>query len=723
MPPLPGFTSNPLQTRCDLAQAASVLLSPLQACQSSKKARIRLPSQTGAGFDEVSAQLEGFARPLLAIAPLLLHSNDSNDSTGLLKWLDGFAAGVDPASEEYWGDIGDVDQRMVETESIALLLLFNPTIVRERLGDEVLRNLTAWLRGTHHKRMPVSNWRWFRIFVNLALVKVLGVPESEVKEELDQDLAILDSFYMGEGWNSDGPWGEQASQADYYSGSFAIQFSQLLFVYFVDHEAHRERVERYKEQARDFAAKFWRFFDRDGKTLLLLSHSGFIYVIVRLTHPSCCAGAGIPFGRSMTYRFAFAAFWAAAALVKVGLEPYLNLGEVKGLLLRHLRWWADEERSGIFHSDGSLTIGYTYPNMYLTEDYNSPQSPYWCLKSFLILALPETDDFWKSKEEGHPIERLQNPLESTLLDQPKQIVVNDPAHHYLLSAGQFTSKTFKAREAKYCKFAYSSSVGFSVPAGTLLHQMAPDSTLAVRFAHDEFWRTRSHPCHVRVTKVKSNRADIEVSCLTSTWTPWKHRSSFKIETTLIPPYNNELSGWHIRLHRLSGWDEATSSDDEVELMDAGFAIPCLSSTGRFLTTLKHDSNGQRGWTDSAKDAPNTFITSKSGASGVLDLTTALGFSGQTRANRDALTRSQADVLRTDPNTNLIFTRTVVPFVKHTISLRNNSQTDLYLVTAVFCVKPTSDLTPKEIDQLWRRQPSLTLDSNGVLEVGLEKSQP
>src|SRR6478609_8229237 len=108
-------------------------------------------------------------------------------------------------------------------------------------------------------------------------------------------------------------------------------------------------------------------------------------------------GAAIPFGRSMIYRFAMAAFWAAAALADVALPaPVHNLGIVKGMLLRHLRWWATKQ--DIFNSDDTLNVGFAYPNLYLTENYNSSQSVYWCLKSFLVLLLPESHKFWTEVE-------------------------------------------------------------------------------------------------------------------------------------------------------------------------------------------------------------------------------------------------------------------------------------------------------------------------------------
>lgn len=276
MPPLSGFTSNPLHTRADLLEAAAALIAPLRHHKSPANARILFPFQTGAGFDEVAAQLEGFARPLFAVAPLLMdygYASSQEKSLGLSSWIEGIAAGVDPQSPEYWGEIGDIDQRMVETESIAFALLLKPEVFFSRINHTVKANLVRWLRGIQGKRMPANNWRWFRIFVNLALVKALRVAREEVRDEIKADFAVLDSFYLGEGWSSDGVWGEERAQADYYSGSFAIQFAQLLFVRFEEGGEYEERVQRYKCQAREFASKFWKFFDIEGEKPNATRHS------------------------------------------------------------------------------------------------------------------------------------------------------------------------------------------------------------------------------------------------------------------------------------------------------------------------------------------------------------------------------------------------------------------------------------------------------------------
>ena len=86
------------------------------------------------------------------------------------------------------------------------------------------------------------------------------------------------------------------------------------------------------------------------------------------------------------------AFWGALAYADVELPAPLTWGMVKGMVLRHLRWW--QKQPDMWSSSGTLTIGYTYPNMYvsnwpvpppgscmsliepqLAENYNSPGSP------------------------------------------------------------------------------------------------------------------------------------------------------------------------------------------------------------------------------------------------------------------------------------------------------------------------------------------------------------
>jgi hypothetical protein len=70
----------------------------------------------------------------------------------------------------------------------------------------------------------------------------------------------------------------------------------------------------------------------------------------------------------MIYRFAVVATFSAFALADVPPPAPLTWGHIKGVVLRHLRYWSGLPH--IFSSDGTLNIGYTYPNMNMTENYN-----------------------------------------------------------------------------------------------------------------------------------------------------------------------------------------------------------------------------------------------------------------------------------------------------------------------------------------------------------------
>ena len=80
---------------------------------------------------------------------------------------------------------------------------------------------------------------------------------------------------------------------------------------------------------------------------------------------SIFSGRAIPFGRSLTYRFAMSSFWGAVAFADLELPAPLTWGVVRGLQLRNIRWWA--QQAGAYNADGTLTIGYVYPNQSMTE--------------------------------------------------------------------------------------------------------------------------------------------------------------------------------------------------------------------------------------------------------------------------------------------------------------------------------------------------------------------
>ncbi|KAH8656002.1 hypothetical protein BGZ60DRAFT_385188 [Tricladium varicosporioides] len=682
MPHLPGFSDNPLRTRADLITAVYTLLEPLIPYQSPKGARIRLPVSTATHFDETAAQLEGFARPLWAITALLT-SADANLPVDkrLQGWINGFAAGTDPTSgaEEYWGDVSDTDQRMVEIEILGFALLAAP---RAFLGapdsvdeNDIKRrsNITKYLKSVNGKSFPQTNWLWFRVMANLALVKSCGVPYDELKESMNTDLEILDTFYIGGGWASDGSWCEDQKQMDYYSGSFAIQFSQCVYIKYAA-DIDPKRVELYKDRARSFASDFWRYFDKNG--------------------------ASIPFGRSLTYRFAMGGFWAAVAMAEIDLPAPLTPGVVKGLLLRHLRYWAS--KPDIFYPDGTLNIGFMYPNMYMCEDYNSPQSPYWCMKTFVMLTLPEDHAFWVSMEESLP-SSAGTDLEVKVMEHPKHILVDSGNHHFLLSSGQYCGWPLKATEAKYCKFAYSSSFGFSVPTGPLIQQMAPDNTLALTIDDRESWRVRwrsSDTLTSKVTLIHNMAAPEEIPALVNVWFPSK-AANLMISTTLIPS-TKRWPDWHIRVHKCVLKSSATFA---VSAVEGGFAIYGRKSRDGLPLSPLNWAVKSSPPTDSLhnegilEDETSALIISNAGASGVR----------YTPLIRHDAKEVKGLILKPDSNTNLMTSRTLIPTIQQELfkASDENYERGVIFATAVFAVART-DLSSEEIRRRWFDFPRLRL---------------
>ena len=670
MPPLSGFSSNPLCTKDDLVLASEAFLKPLLPYFSPGRARVKVPVESGTHFDETAAELEGFARPLWVVAVLISDAEYCQRSRGdfLREWVEGVGEGTDPASPEYWGDIGDWDQRMVEAEIVSFALLTAPACFYDQLNDKSKRDLSNWLMGMNGKVMPENNWRWFRVLSNLALIKVCGEDRDTLWPYMEDDLKTLDSFYLDEGWYSDGVWrahdvdfghcASRSRQADYYSGSFAIQFSQMLYALHAS-EIDPVRAGLFRCRARQFARSFWAYFD--------------------------VKGGAIPFGRSLTYRFAMGAFYAAFAYTGLcdDSEYLLSHGCIKGLLLRNLRWWALNSEN-MTAADGTLNIGYTYPNMYLSEDYNSPQSPYWALKAFLVAGMDSSHPFWQAEELPHPLSNGSNPFDErrhvALIKPPRQILCNrlDANHPFLLSLGQFCNWSLKATQAKYGKFAYSSAFGFSVPRGNLITQIAPDSTLALSIDNGDSWAVRWRSIG-ETEFVNLEIAQTRVPALKGRWKPWA-MEDVEVETTLIPPCS-AWPDWHIRIHHIRGATELITS------VEGGFAID-----GRRV------SNGRNLWRDRGqasqdaipsaltfKDGQGAFempsssmMISKSGASGVLDLS-PMASQGT----------CAGEVLKVDPNTNLMAPRTLLPILKR----KSCSSALIVIATGVFAVSAPSDQVP------------------------------
>lgn len=553
------WAGNQMKGRADVEAALKALVEPVEQYRSAGGARIRLDAHA-AHFDQASADMEGYSRLLWGLAPA---------EVGGATWIDwapiarGLANGCDPAHPEYWGDPFDRSQRLVELAAIGFALRLVPERLWTPLSEAEQRNVAAYLLKGHACEYSDNNWKFFRLLVSMGLRHV-GV---DCDRDLDdQYRRELDAFYLGDGWYHDG----DTRRADHYI-PFAFHFYGLILAVLDG----GDWTKRYLERARLIAGDMARWFADDG--------------------PALC------FGRSMTYRFAIAGFFGAMALAG---DEEIPFGQQKGYFLRHLRWWA---KNPFAARDGVMPVGYAYPNLIMSEPYNSAQSPYWALKAFLPLMLPADHPFWASDEDACP-------KRSAVSTQPHIgfLIANPPGDAIALSCGQHTSaeNTFiRFAPEKYAKFAYSARYGFSVENdlwrfdNSVLESMIGFSDDGVHF-------------RVRETNEEALVAD---NLLCARWRPFAEVS---VETWLY--WDGDFQ---VRLHRID-------TPRPLATIEGGFAV------------------GRDAGEVCKQDIGHAVVATTSDLSAILDLGSTVPREGRCHIAA--------------PNTNLVSAKTLVPQLRGTV---------------------------------------------------------
>ncbi|MCD8049027.1 MAG: DUF2264 domain-containing protein [Clostridia bacterium] len=586
--------SNPLKTREDAKRAVRDILEPLKPHFSPKKAFLEL-GHTSAAYSDETAMIEAFSRPLWALAPLF---TDGEDETWAEIYRSGFIAGTDPSSDEYWGPVSDYDQKLVEMAAMGFGLTLAPDKLWDPLTDTQKQNLYNWLNLVNERKAWDCNWQLFAVMVNLGFRRV-GMPYNEkvVKSAFDR----VEKYYLGDGWYADGV----NAHCDYYV-PYAIYFYSLVYAKVMEKEDAQFSA-LIKSRAKEFANDFIYFFSPDG--------------------------SAVPFGRSMTYRFAQCAFWSAYAFAEV---DGFSMGVVKGIILRNIRSWFQRP---ILSDGGLLTIGHGYPNLIMTEGYNAPGSPYWALKSFFILALPQSHPFWQCEEEPLPELRSIHPM-----PHAHMIAARQNNHAVLFNSGYPYTNCHTHCCAKYEKFAYSNLYGFSVPKSDMgLARGAFDSALAFS-EHDGLWRTKS----------QCDEYEIHEDYIYTTSSPW---ANVHVHTWLFPALP-----WSVRVHVIT-------TERDIEISDGSFAF------NRSLDCeYKRDD----------KFAGASF---PGGAVGVYCLTSNL----------------TPDIISTESNTNLLFSRASIP------SAKGELNKGTHVVAAAFYA---GEAFPTDFPSITQNGSSVTVSANG-----------
>jgi hypothetical protein len=331
-------------------------------------ARIQYPG-VGGGYSFRINGLEGFARtaPLLATKVYSGRGTTISDPTtgqpveivALLKT--GLLAGVDPESDEYWGDVHDFNQRIVESADIARILWLTKAQLWDSLTSNERERITRWLLPVTRARTFDTNWNLFPIVVGLTLARLHEDGRyAHLAVEAQRKFAdYRRKSYLESGWFMD-------EHVDFYN-TWGITY-ELFWIHTIDPT---------------FETEFIRTAIRESA--LLTEH---------LISPN-----GIPImGRSSCYR--------TAVPVPVVAEAILDSnGERAGHGLRALdAVW----RYFIAHDslrDGTLTQGYFQSDMRYLDPYSGAGSCHWGLRSLtLAMMLPPDSRFWTDPPAPLPIE-------------------------------------------------------------------------------------------------------------------------------------------------------------------------------------------------------------------------------------------------------------------------------------------------------------------------------
>lgn len=399
-------------------------------------ARQRIPgprSHHGLLADE----LEGFTRSFIMAGPWL--SGSSNGIFNIVGesidvadfYRRGILAGTNPANPEYWGDITDYAQHLVEMASLGWSLYLSKNIIWDSFTTKEKRQVADYLYSCTKVKYHRNNWLLFNVVTN-SVLKKLEMPYSQ--KQIDENINFCDSMYLGNGWYRDG----NVNRIDYYN-AWAFHYYYLIWA-LLDGDSKPEIAEKHRERVNDLFKNFVYFVSGDGSVPV--------------------------FGRSMIYRFAYLAPFVLAE--KLG---YLNAkpGLVRNLCSSTFKFFFSHE---ILTDDNFLSMGFLTPCAEMLEHYSCGGSPYWAAKAFNIFLIDKNDPFWTDNEEKLPIQKGDY---SVSVKEAGLILIGNSTTGHVQLINQKSRHDNPEYNAKYTKFAYSSV--FSYEARKIYNNYNCDNVL------------------------------------------------------------------------------------------------------------------------------------------------------------------------------------------------------------------------------------------------------
>ena len=352
----------------------------------------------------------------------------------------------------YWGDIGHLDQQIVESADIAVAIWMSRESVFKKMTPAEQAQIISWLAQVDGKGTYTDNWILFTAMAQ-AVRHHLGFPSPEA--DLDNRLMQIGEFYRGDGWYVDGP----TDEFELYN-AWMFGWHYLLWTW-IDGDRRPDHRQQVLERGRSFIDGFLHFFGANG------------------SYPA--------WGRSIVYRF--------AALAPFAVGHFLNIAPDDPGLLRRLssgciRYFYER---GLFDPEEHFVRqGYHGDFPPAGEAYISPGSPYWCCHGLFALTFDREDPFWTATESPLPVEREDFEL---VLPAPGFVISGrkDTGQVLLLNSRSGQEHDFPRHNytSKYGKLAYSTHLPFNVVP--VRGSYAPDAMVSLTMDGKTF----AHRTHTR----------------------------------------------------------------------------------------------------------------------------------------------------------------------------------------------------------------------------------
>ncbi|MBN2289999.1 MAG: DUF2264 domain-containing protein, partial [Candidatus Glassbacteria bacterium] len=413
------------------------------------------PAAAGSG-DSRTELREAFERSMTVVAAYTAAAGRSTfpgcDRDLVEPYLTGIIRGTDPEDPHYWKEMSS---HSIFGNAIVISILTSPEFFWEPLTREQKLNLARWLEQLTGRRAWDNN-HWYFHLSPAPLLDKAGVPCD--RHRLDSYFERLLGFYRGDGWYIDG----DNQGFDNYNGWGFHLFNLML--------CHEDRhwQDKYGAEVAGHARQFLRslpyFFGADG--------------------------APVPWGRSLSYRFACLAplGWAQ----KNGASP-LEPGLTRRLASGVLKYFWD---NGCMSEKGLLEPGYLGPNQSVGETYIRRGASYWAGTGLSCLSLPADDPFWTAREKPLPVETGS---ETRVIPEAQMVVRVDAStgeSRLYKVGGPFDHQGRWQRGAKYFGHAYSSKLGFIVAGEGSPERVAGRSAAS---ADGKNWCYRENPRPLKIS--------------------------------------------------------------------------------------------------------------------------------------------------------------------------------------------------------------------------------